>query len=78
MIITQTFTMARWQIVVKPSEATKPTKTKMKRKEKMKKTTTSLHFIISQQGLRLNLWKKTLRCLPNLLVAEDGIHKRII
>ena len=28
MIITQTFTMARWQIVVKPSEATKPTKTK--------------------------------------------------
>ena len=29
MIITQTFTMARWQIVVKPSEATKPTKTKM-------------------------------------------------
>ena len=30
MIITQTFTMARWQIVVKPSEATKPTKTKKK------------------------------------------------
>ena len=29
MIITQTFTMARWQIVVKTSEATKPTKTKM-------------------------------------------------
>ena len=27
MIITQTFTMARWQIVVKTSEATKPTKT---------------------------------------------------
>ena len=29
MVITQTFTMARWQIVVKTSEATKPTKTKM-------------------------------------------------
>ena len=29
MIITQTFTMARWQIVVKSSEATKQTKTKM-------------------------------------------------
>ena len=27
MIITQTFTMARWQIVVKKSEATKQTKT---------------------------------------------------
>ena len=26
MIITQTFTMARWQIVVKKSEATKQTK----------------------------------------------------
>ena len=39
---------------------------------------TSLHLIISQQGLRLNLWKKTLRCLPDMLVAEDRIHKRII
>ena len=29
MIITQTFTMARWQIVAKTSEATKETKTKM-------------------------------------------------
>ena len=29
MIITQTFTMARWQIVVKTSEAKNPTKTKM-------------------------------------------------
>ena len=29
MIIIQTFTMARWQIVVKTSEATKQTKTKM-------------------------------------------------
>ena len=29
MIITQTFTMARWQIVVKTSEAAKPTKTKI-------------------------------------------------
>ena len=34
MIITQTFTMARWQIVVKTSEATKPTKTKMTTKNK--------------------------------------------
>ena len=34
MIITQTFTMARWQIVVKTSEATKPTKTKMTAKNK--------------------------------------------
>ena len=34
MVITQTFTMARWQIVVKPSEATKPTKTKMTTKNK--------------------------------------------
>ena len=40
MIITQTFTMARWQIVVKPSEATKPTKTKMKEKKTKKKTPT--------------------------------------
>ena len=29
MIITQTFTMVRWQIGVKTSEATKQTKTKM-------------------------------------------------
>ena len=29
MIITQTLTMARWQIVVRTSEATKQTKTKM-------------------------------------------------
>ena len=29
MIITQAFTMARWQIVVKKAEATKQTKTKM-------------------------------------------------
>ncbi len=46
MIITQTFTMARWQIVVKPSEATKPTKTKMTTKNKQahktkNKTTTT-------------------------------------
>ena len=34
MIITQTFTMARWQIVVKTSEATKQTKTKMTTKNK--------------------------------------------
>ena len=26
----------------------------------------------------LNLWKKTLRYLPNLLIMEAGIHKRII
>ena len=40
MIITQTFTMARWQIVVKPSEATKPTKTKMTTKNKQTKQKT--------------------------------------
>ena len=40
MIITQTFTMARWQIVVKSSEATKQTKTKMTTKNKTKTTTT--------------------------------------
>ena len=34
MIITQTFTMAKWQIVVKTSEATKPRKTKMTTKNK--------------------------------------------
>ena len=34
MIITQTFTMARWQIVVKTSEVTKQTKTKKTRKNK--------------------------------------------
>ena len=34
MIITQTFTMARWQIVVKTSEATKQPKTKMTTKNK--------------------------------------------
>ena len=34
MIITQTFTMARWQIVVKTSEATKARKTKMTTKNK--------------------------------------------
>jgi len=34
MIITQTFTMARWQIVAKTSEATKQTKTKMTTKNK--------------------------------------------
>ena len=34
MIITQTLTMARWQIVVKTSEATKQRKTKMTTKNK--------------------------------------------
>jgi len=32
--------MARWQIVVKPSEATKPTKTKMTTKNKQTKQKT--------------------------------------
>ena len=41
MIITQTFTMARWQIVVKTSEATKPTKTKMTTKNKQTKNKTT-------------------------------------
>ena len=36
------------------------------------------HFIISQKGLTLNLWKKMLRYLPSLWIMEDGIHKRII
>ena len=40
MIITQTFTMARWQIVGKTSEATKQTKTKMTTKNKQNKTKT--------------------------------------
>ena len=39
---------------------------------------TSPHFIISHRGLTLNLWKKTLRCLPSLWIVEDEIHKRII
>ena len=40
MIITQTFTMARWQIVVKKSEATKQTKDqKAKQNNKNKNTT---------------------------------------
>ena len=34
MIITHTFTMVRWQIVVKTSEATKQTKIKMTTKTK--------------------------------------------
>ena len=38
----------------------------------------SPHFIISQQGLTLNLWKKTLRYLPSLWIVGDGIHKIII
>ena len=51
MIITQTFTMARWQIVVKPSEATKPTKTKMTTKNKQtskqnKKTKQQQHHMV--------------------------------
>jgi len=36
------------------------------------------HFIISLEGLTLNLWKKTLRYLQSLWIVEDGIHKRII
>ena len=39
---------------------------------------TSPHFIISQWGLTLNLWKKTLRYLPSQWIVEDGIQKRII
>ena len=39
---------------------------------------TSPHFIISHQGLTLNLWKKTLRYLLSLWMVEDEIHKRII
>ena len=37
MIITQTFTMARWQIVVKKSEATNKPKTKTTTKQKAKR-----------------------------------------
>ena len=37
MIITQTFTMARWQIVVKKSEATNKPKTKTKTKKRRRK-----------------------------------------
>ena len=39
---------------------------------------TSPHFIISHQGLTLNLWKKTLRYLPSLWIVKDEIHNRII
>ena len=39
MIITQTFTMARWQIVVKKSEATKQTKDQTNNKTKTKTET---------------------------------------
>ena len=39
---------------------------------------TSPPFIISQQGLTLKLWEKTLRYLSSLWIVEDGIHKRII
>ena len=38
MIITQTFTMARWQIVVKKSEATNQNKTKNKTNKTNKQT----------------------------------------
>ena len=34
MIITQTFTLARWQIVIKKSEATKQNKDQNKNKQK--------------------------------------------
>ena len=40
MIITQTFTMARWQIVVKKSEATKQTKDQNNNKNKTNKQKT--------------------------------------
>ena len=39
MIITQTFTMARWQIVVKKSEATNQNKTKNKKQNEQNKQT---------------------------------------
>ena len=41
MIITQTFTMARWQIVVKKSEATKQTKDQNNNKAKQEKQNNS-------------------------------------
>ena len=40
MTITQTFTMARWQIGVKKSEATKQNKDQNNNKTKQNKTTT--------------------------------------
>ena len=40
MIIMQTFTMARWQIVVKTSEATKQTKDQNDNKKQTNKTKT--------------------------------------
>ena len=40
MIITQTFTMARWQIVVKKSEATKQTKDQNNKTKKEKQNDT--------------------------------------
>ena len=56
MIITQTFTMASWQIVVKMSEATKPRKTKRQQKNKQanktkNKTTTTKR----EEGLKKQL-----------------------
>ena len=41
MIITQTFTMARWQIVVKNSEATKQTKDQNNNKTKQQQQKTN-------------------------------------
>ena len=39
---------------------------------------TARHIIISQYGLTLNLRKKTLKYSSNLLIVEDGTHRRII
>ena len=41
MVIIQTFTMARWQIVVKTSEATKQTKDQNDNKKQTNKTKTT-------------------------------------
>ena len=43
MIITQTFTMARWQIVVKKSEATKQTEDQNNNKTKKEKQNNTKH-----------------------------------
>ena len=50
MIITQTFTMARWQIVVKKSEATKQIKDQNNNKNKQTITTATTTTTKREEG----------------------------
>ena len=68
IIIIQTFTMARWQIVVKTSEATKQTKDQNDNKKQTNKTKQKQ----KHQNKQLNEWSSDVVIIIDLRETETG------